>query len=190
MTETKAEEAVENESAENGETKTRKPAPIRFDPFENPGPLAEEEAAWLNEKFPGLDIQPGHVRAVISHHSEFQKSPSRQANRAAEHEAVAKDREERKQRHADRMATAEERRKEREAAAVKRQQDAAEKAAAKAQAAKEKAEKKAAEAAEKAAAAEAETEADRPSAPVKKAAPKKRVSRTRSSDAASADDEF
>jgi hypothetical protein len=94
----------------------------RYDPFTDPGPLAEEEAAFLNEMFPGLKITAGHVRAVISNHSAFQKSESRQKNREAEKSALAETREARKQAHAERVAAsavkkaeAEERKKEREA---------------------------------------------------------------------------
>lgn len=111
------------ETIESTETETK--SPIRFDPFENPGPLAVEEADWLNNEFPGLNITPGHVRAVISNHSRFQKSDSRVANRTKENEERAVEREARKARHQERLRLAAERKAEREARA-------AEKAAAKA----------------------------------------------------------
>lgn len=94
----------------------------RYNPFDNPGALAEEEAAFLNEMFPGLKISAGHVRAVISNHSAFQKSESRQKNREAESAQLAEERAARKQAHADRVAAnavkkaeAEQRKKDREA---------------------------------------------------------------------------
>jgi ATPase subunit of ABC transporter with duplicated ATPase domains len=104
----------------------------RYDPFENPGPLAEEEAEFLNALFPGLDISSGHVRAVISNHAAFQKSESRQKNREAESAQLAQDRQARKEAHADRVAAnavkkaeAAQRKAERDA---KKEADAAEKA--------------------------------------------------------------
>jgi len=140
-------ETVESEvQAEAPETIEKKPGGQkgvqRFDPFENPGQLAEQEAEWLNEKFPGLDIEPKHVRALVSNHSAFQKSDARQANRIKEAEERAAAIEERKaaneQRKLDAAAKkveAEAKRKEREeakaAAEAEREAKRAEKAAAK-----------------------------------------------------------
>ena len=121
---------------------SNKKVQIRFDPFTNPGPLAEEEAAWLNEQFQGLNITAGQVRAVISSHARFQKSESRVVNRSAELQARMGDREARQARYQERMRMAAEKREERAKAAIERE-------AAKAIAASEKA----AKAAEKAAAA-------------------------------------
>lgn len=121
---------------------SKKKAPIRFDPFTNPGQLAEEEAAWLNAEFPGLNITAGQVRAVISNHAKFQKSESRVVNRSAELQSRVSEREARQARYQERIRMAAEKREERAKAAVERE-------AAKAIAASEKA----AKAAEKAAAA-------------------------------------
>lgn len=114
---------------------TEKASPIRFDPFSNPGPLAEEEAAWLNAEFPGLDITPGQVRAVISNHARFQKSPSRQANRAAEAQALAAEREARQARHQERIRLAAENKAQKEAQKAEREAKKAADEAAKAVAA-------------------------------------------------------
>ena len=113
-------------------TKEEKKSAIRFDPFANPGPLAEEEAAWLNAEFPGLNITAGQVRAVISNHARFQKSEGRQANRAKEAEALATEREARKARHQERQRVAAEKKAEREAKKAQREAEAKAKAEAKA----------------------------------------------------------
>lgn len=138
---------------------------VRFDPFENPGPLAEEEAAWLNEEFPGLKISASHVRAVISNHARFQKSPERQATREAEAAAREQEREDRTARHQKRLDDAAAKREAKEAAKVAREEAKAAKDAA------------AAPPAPKKAAARTKTAADGA-----KPAPKKRVSRRRTTE--------
>lgn len=147
---------------------TTKTAPVRFDPFTNPGPLAEEEANWLNNEFPGLGISAGQVRAVISNHSRFQKSDSRVQNRNSEAEQRVQEREERKARNAERIQAAAQKREERAAAAAQREADKAQKAA-----------EKEAKAAEKAAAAAASGEGnlDDLAGAIAAAAPPKKVVR-------------
>lgn len=139
----------QKEGSKMTETIESKKAPVRFDPFTNPGPLAEEEATWLNHEFPGLNITPGQVRAVISNHARFQKSDSRVQNRTSEVQERINEREARQARYQERMRLAAEKRE-------ARQQAAAEREAAKAVAAAEKA----AKAAEKAAAAKASSDGD------------------------------
>ncbi|QFG14204.1 hypothetical protein SEA_GIUSEPPE_55 [Mycobacterium phage Giuseppe] len=138
---------------ESKETSTTREGKVRFDPFANPGTLAEQEAAWLNEQFPGLNVKASHVRAVISNHTRFQKSDLRRQARDAERAKLAEDREARK-------AAAEQRKAERE-------QRKAERAA-----------KAAAKAAEKPEAKPAAKKAT-PAKAAPKPAPKKRVSRPR-----------
>ncbi|WQY91170.1 membrane protein [Mycobacterium phage Benzema] len=145
---------------ESKETSTTREGKVRFDPFANPGTLAEQEAAWLNEQFPGLNVKASHVRAVISNHTRFQKSDLRRQARDAERAKLAEDREARKAAAEQRKADAEQRKAEREQRKAERAAKAAAKAA-------EKPEAK--PAAKKAAPAKA--------AP--KPAPKKRVSRPR-----------
>lgn len=101
--------------------KEKKTAPPRFDPFNNPGPAAEQEAEWLNNEFPGLNITPGQVRALISNHSRFQKSDSRQAARQAEAEDKQHEREARLARNQERKRQAEEKREKAEAARQERE---------------------------------------------------------------------
>ena len=144
------------------ETLESKKNSVRFDPFSNPGPLAEEEAGWLNHEFPGLNITPGQVRAVISNHARFQKSESRIKNRSSEVQERIQEREARQARYQERMRLAAEKREERQKAAAERE-------AAKAAAAAEKA----AKAAEKLAAATASKNGDLADAIAAAGAPKK-----------------
>jgi len=131
------------------ETTESKKTPVRFDPFSNPGPLAEEEAQWLNHEFPGLNITPGQVRAVISNHARFQKSDTRVKNRSAEVQERVQQREARQARYQERIRLAAEKREEREKAAAEREAVKAQNAA-----------EKAAKAAEKVAATKASTNGD------------------------------
>lgn len=141
----------------------------RFDPFDNPGESAVQEADFLNKKFPNLGIKPSHVRAMLSSHAEFQKSDFRQKARTAEQERRAQAAE-------DRRVAAEEKK-----AAAAEKKAAAEAARAEKAAAKE-AEKKAAPA------KKAASKTVKP-APESKPAPKprKRVAKTRTAPVA---DEF
>lgn len=149
------------------ETIESKKTPVRFDPFTNPGPLAEEEAMWLNHEFPGLNITPGQVRAVISNHARFQKSDTRVKNRNSEVQERIQEREARQARYQERMRLAAEKREERQKAAAERE-------AAKAAAAAEKA----AKAAEKLAAAQASKNGDLADA-IAAASPPKKVRKPR-----------
>lgn len=161
------------------ETIESKKTVIRFDPFTNPGPLAEEEAMWLNEQFPGLKITPGQVRAVISNHARFQKSDLRAERRKAEIQARMNEREARQARHQERMRASAEKKEAREKAAAERE-------AAKAKAVADKAAK-----AEKATAAKTSGNADLADAIAAAKAPvKKPVKKTRPTVAAAAKDTF
>ena len=111
---------------------------VRFD-INNPGPTAIEEANWLNEQFPGLAIKPKHVRALLSNHARFQKSPERQASRLAEQQKAAEAREERAAAVEQRKAESEQRKQEAETAKEQRKADREAKAAEKAATAEAKA---------------------------------------------------
>ena len=167
------------------EEKVAKVTGPRFDPFSNPGETAKQEAAWLNEKFSefgNLGIKPSHVRALLSGHAEFQKSPERQAAReqeklakAAEAEARAEAVEAKKQERAEAAEAAEaakaERAEAKEAARVAKEEAAA-------------ARKEAAAAKKKPA-----TKAVEELLPAAKPAPKKRVAKRRPARAATPDPE-
>lgn len=127
------------ESPVEEKKKSKREGVVRFDPFENPGPIAEQEAGYLNNKYPGLGIEAKHVRAVISSHSEFQKSDYRKEAKAAEDESRAQARQDRINRHEERKAAMAEKREERARNRAQRESQKAKREAARAAKAAEKA---------------------------------------------------